>query len=371
LNTGQGVDGKASSLRQATAGLQKYAKQHGLLYVVTPRLSAIDLRDSEDYAIGRATVPGGSANPFSQGTSETLLPQLFDDGRQMFRVGVGEELGVARFAYIRINDAAAHVPLLDPIEKSGGMLVTDLNAELGGVPQKDVKLERERFRVTILKMNGRKISKVRLEEPGIVELVRKAWLLDKARPNAEKRAKELADLAKSGKEISLTESLEGKTVTGKKGGLELDEAVTTGTFSWLRQAQVPPLGMQGQTSPPELSRIPSLGREGERVGPDFMETVFEKLKNGEVGVVSNAERTVYFVVKVVQRSPLNPEGDEEFRERFMAEDVVGGGGFGGQRSPYEYLAASQRQRLVFEWNKKLEAKYGVDWNDNYRARIAQ
>jgi hypothetical protein len=363
------------------------------LYVVTPRLSAIDLRDSEDYAIGRATVPGGSANPFSQGTTETLLPQLFDDGRQMFRVGVGEELGVARFAYIRINDAAAHVPLLDPIEKSGGMLVTDLNAELGfewikpgegivtlhdyivaelgGVPQKDVKLERERFRVTILKMNGRKISKVRLEEPGIVEQVRKAWLLDKARPNAEKRAKELADIAKSGKEKSLTESLEGKSVTGKKGGLELDEAVTTGTFSWLRQAQVPPLGMQGQTSPPELSRIPALGREGERVGPDFMETVFEKLKNGEVGVVSNAQRTVYFVVKVVQRSPLNPEGDEEFRERFMAEDVVGGGGFGGQRSPYEYLAASQRQLLVFEWNKKLEAKYGVEWDENYRARVAQ
>lgn len=391
LNTGKGEDNKPISLRQATVDLRKYARQHGLVYVVTPRLSLSELRDSEDYAIGRASVPGGSASPFSQQPGQTLLPDLFDDGRQMFRAGVGEDLGVASLAYIRINDAAQHVPRLEPLEKPGSIPATKLNEELGfewikpsedivtlqdyikkelgGIPKKDVKLERGRFRITILESDGRTISKVRLEEPGIVEQVRKAWLLAKARPNAAKRAKELASLAKSGKEQTLAETLEGKTVTGKKGSLELDDPITTGPFSWLRQAQVPQLGMRSQTSPPQLTSLPILGTEGGQVGSDFMETVFNKLKNGEVGVVSNARRTVYFVVKVVQRSPLDPERDEDFRKQFLEEDVVGGGG--PSASPYEYLAGARFQELTTRWSQQLNTKYGVDWDPAYQARLAQ
>jgi hypothetical protein len=385
LNTGTGKDGKPLSLRQATVEMRNYAKQHGLVYVVTPRLSVIDLRDSEDYAIAKSKVPGGS--------SQTILPDLFDDGRQLFLVGLGEEdFRVPRYAYIRINDAAQHVPRLEPLEKPGSIQATELNEELGfewikpsedivtlqdyikkelgGIPKKDVKLERGRFRITILESDGRTISKVRLGEQGIDEQVRKAWLLAKARPNAEKRAKELVSLVKSAKEGTLAETLEGKTVTGKKGSLELDEPITTSPFSWLRQPQVPPLGMQQrQSPPPQLSSLPILGTGGGQVGSDFMETVFNKLKNGEVGVVSNAKRTVYFVVKVVQRSPLDPERDEDFRKQFLAEDVVGGGG--QSASPYEYLAGARFQEMTTRWSQELNTKYGVEWDPAYQARLAQ
>ena len=96
--------------------------------------------------------------------------------------------------------------------------------------------------------------------------------------------------------------------------------------------------------PPEISEPSFIDKPGER----FMELVFDDLKPGDVGVAPNADKSVYYVAKVVDRTPAN-------RELFMKTPLF------GRSTPYEQLAAIEQQRAIYRFSQDLDRKYAVKW----------
>lgn len=188
--------------------------------------------------------------------------------------------------------------------------------------------------------------------------VLEAWKFQQAQPLAQNRAESLAELAKKGEPTkSLKELLADQTVTGDEGSptLAVNE---TPAFSWLRRssAQMPnPFSPQ---PPPQLSSPAFI----DRPGTEFMQTVFEKLNPGEIGVVPNVDHSIYYVVKVTIRN-------EPDHAAFMKEQLFGGGGMGFFfATPYDQLASREQQQTNFQWAQALEKKYAVKWNDKLTAR---
>jgi hypothetical protein len=104
----------------------------------------------------------------------------------------------------------------------------------------------------------------------------------------------------------------------------------------------------------------------EKAGPEFMETVFNKLSPGEVGVATNADKSAYYVVKVLTRSQATPEQLAEFRKRFLEEPLFEGYSFGGGRSfpsVYQHLAIGELQQNLLDWQGQLLRQHGVQMSD--------
>ncbi len=317
---------------QVSAELRRYAASRGLHYEETPPLSARELSESQDYPIGQAVelLEGGGLG------TETVVDRLFGmETAFLFTPDVAEDpITGSRFAYWVVKEIPAHVPKFD--------------------------------------------------EPGIRDQVLKAWKLLRARPKAEKRAQQLAELAskalsskgsaetvaakeqgkkdekdKAGKTTesarSLADVLKGQTVTGQKDAPPVP-VHTVPEFSWLTVTtpSVPPLNpFQPPPTAVQLTDLaPSVAKAGER----FMETVFRKLKPGEVGVAPNADQTVYYVVYLKSRSDSDPTFEEQLRERFLKENP-----FASQ--PLQRLASAGRGEIYFRWLEQLQERFQVQWNE--------
>ncbi|WP_437205638.1 hypothetical protein [Planctomicrobium sp. SH664] len=242
--------------------MEEYAKEHGLTYEVTPLLSYETLTNSEDFPIGRA---------FTR--SATIATEQVPD--TIFR-SAPEELYVPReasslftnsgFAFWKVQDRADYAP------------------------------------ITID------------DEPEIREQVIKAWRLQKAEPNAKARAEELAKLVRES-DKPMTDALSNSTVTGKEGALFLTVRETP-EFTWMQRPLTAPNNFM-QQQPVRESVIPGLTDIGNR----FFETVFNKMKVGDVSVVPNKDNTIYYVVKVKNRTPGTPEQLEAARAEFLKEGM--------------------------------------------------
>ena len=289
--------------------LKKYAAKQGLVYMETPLISARDLGESDTYPIGKATEP--IDNPTERAQAATVPQELLNSQPdQLYTVYRAEDpVSKNLFVYWKTKDVAAHVPSLD--------------------------------------------------EPGVREQVLNAWKIEQARKPALERAKTLAkSVQNAGKPMA--EVFAGQTVAGKKDGSQL-VVIRTPAFSWLRTSSAPQPNNPFGLPRPSLSTIAGIDKAGE----EFMRYVFASLKPGEVGVTPNADRSIYYIVKIVHRIPDDAAGEQALRQAFLAEDKS------SFLSPYVYLLRETQMRANARWREALQAKYDVHWSQDYLNQLRQ
>ena len=301
-------DPKKLTGEQVEKQLKEYARKKNLAYKATKLLSGQELSDEIAYPISAATDP--DQNPFGRNV-RTVIDQLFGTSVELiYTASIAEELLTKekRYVYWKLEHVDVHVP--------------------------------------------------NLGDPGIKQQVFQAWKEQQARPLAKKRADELATIVRQS-DKNMEEALAGRMLGETKDGV-LVSVRPSESFSWLRRSSAPspnPL----QMSVPELSTISAV----EKAGPSFMQVVFEQLKNGEVGVAPNADKSIYYVVKVQNRTPSTEAGKEALQQAFLKTDLF----FYFSRnlmSPYRKLIEQQQQVSNYNWTVAIEEKYKVWWNESQR-----
>ncbi|MDA0283546.1 MAG: hypothetical protein O3B13_15900 [Planctomycetota bacterium] len=344
--------------RKATA----YGIANGLKFVeIGDFVSQQELIDHKEYRIGSAREPFEMSAITTRTETQTVATRLFTGATSLFIPEEAEgQFDDTRYAYWSTDEQEQHVPTLD--------------------------------------------------EPGVREKVEEAVRLQKARPEAEARARKLAEELKAkfaeSSIVSLSEGIVGQSVLGEakpavpaadasdKGktktaqtpdGTEsevkpakddgsTDEAaadkaestkpqpadkgaasdplsvISSPPFTWLRQS------FQGMQANPfaqpsvEFGVIPGI----DGVDDNFMQTVADATV-GDVVVIPNFTKQIYYVVHVKAR---NPSGIDDpslgpIRQQFIAENAPS--------SPiYSRLANSQSSVIHQRWLKEFLSKHDVD-----------
>lgn len=302
--------------------LKKFAEDNGLYYGRTELLNRIELSESGEHPVGGATI--GTSESGSGGT--TVADQFFSlPPDSLYEPHAAHsQLPSSLYAVWKIEDVAEHEP---------------------------------------------KFEEVR-------EQVLEAWKIDKARPKAKDRAEELAEELEK-VEGTWSEYLaelpdEKKTVTGKPEGVVLSTRITE-SFSWIRQQSVPTQTMFG-TIPiqrPVLSEISAV----ENAGNAFMETIFDGMQDGEVGVVPNDDSSIFYVVQVRDRhfSGQSPDSGlahdkalEAQYQAFLQTDLFANQIF--SQSPYLILAQMNSSAIGNRWLGDLMSEYDVKFNSSAEMR---
>lgn len=184
--------------------------------------------------------------------------------------------------------------------------------------------------------------------------VSEAWKIFKARDQAKDRAEEIrgrlakyfANLKDDAEDRDFTKALdelELKTVVGDR---PLNVVYPTG-FSWMQTG-----GPQGG---PELGRVNGVEKAGER----FMQTAFHKLdydeekKESELGVLANADSTVFYVGKAIDRRYGEADSIEVLLQSYVdnpdqsAMQVV------------NMLRRQQSQELVQKWRQQFDERFQI------------
>lgn len=368
------------TIRDVNRKMVKFAEDNGVDYVTTPLLTARELSESGDYAIGGAFAADGGT------TRRRVLEDLFDGSDHLLApLQAREALGETRFLVWKLANVPSHLPLLEVMTISPSTELDEVADELG-FPERDreklfprrgeitevgayfaahFKGEKDtvekgssiqvgQFRLTAAEVSGSRATSFQLHEPGVREQVVEAWRLEQARPKAEARATELAKIVRDKPGTAMALVLKDETVTGTEDGQKLDQPVITPEFSWMTRPSTARDGLQMRREPPRLSSVPGVPKAGER----FMQTVFEDMDNGEINVVPNADLTIYYVAKVRERSPLDPLDLETNRDEFMsvvrAEGTAGGA--------YQSIGSNEELQLRSQWAEALERKYEVRFN---------
>lgn len=375
------------------ARLKEIAGELGLTYIETPLLDAEQFSKAEEYTIARSSVTSASASNSFDFQVSAALGEAFNPDMPIYQPeeAIDRAHGL-HFAYWKTAFAAPHVPLFAPIDVEPDTRLSELNEQLGGrafpsldehfklaefvlrenrgvVPSAGWSFRWNQYLIVVEEVDGAggtggRISRIRIEEPGVREIVEQAWKVQKARPTALARAEELAKTARTAGG-SLEEALANQTVTGDASGAPL-RVEPAGSFSWFRLSSAPTTSMR-QSERPVLSEIPAVPNAGE----EFMRTVFESLSAGETGVAPDRDHDVYYVIRVVMKTPADPAKDERFLTRFLNEDLVLAPGerslFGPDATPFELLAAGRRQAMIYDWAARIREKYDVQVLDpNWR-----
>ncbi len=282
--------------KEITEQLKSYAAKNKLVYNITPMMTARELMESEKYPLGTAREP--TLNEFTA-QPRTVLEQLFGTPMdQLYTTFEAEDsFSSALISYWKVAHTDTMVPKFD-----------------------DPEIKQEI------------IAQIKTE---------------KARPLAQKRAEELKALITKAKDEDMQTALKGQTITGKKEGTEL-LTQTTESFSWMRTSTA------GASNPfafprPELSTISAI----DGAGNDFMEQVFDNMQEGDVGVALNADKSICYVVKVINRIPSTPGGQTAMYQEFLKTDLF------FFFSPYLPMAQQEQVQTIQNWGKDLLAKYNV------------
>lgn len=304
----------AAAYVAASDSLKVLAKELNLDYVETPLLTEEQLSDGKSDPIGLAIDGAQPSNPFAQATS--VADAVFGTS-QLYFARRAESVGERRYAYWKIADEEPRVP--------------------------------------------------EFKDEGVREAVLAAWKLDRARPLAEKRARELVEIArKNGGDLAA--ALAGQTVTGTTDG----NAVTVlnpPKFSWMSQPQNVPQQSFLPTQPPTISSVLGI----DNAGPAFMKTAFDELGPGEVGAATNATGTEYYVIRVNERDGAGTTPDaaitaQALEQQFANEGRTGADGrsaplFGfmqfGLPSPYIMISFEAQQMIEEARRRHFQEKYDV------------
>ena len=304
--SGEGEDQKPT-YEPTGQKLREFAEQRSLVYDETPLLSALELRDSEDHRIGRAATriardaTGRVTNP------SRAVPEIaFGAGAtELFRPETVLEIDSGSlFVFWKIDDKESYEPLS-------------------------------------------------LDEPGIRDQVVRTWRELRAREKAHKRAEELAKQAE-GVDKPLSEIFAETTITGNEGD-QVVAVVHPPRFSWLSPPDVPPTS--GFRPPPTRTQLRSLPGQ---IGDEFMKTVVDDLRTGEVGVTHSYDQAYYYVVRVEDRSYGFSPDFESFRERFASEPVFAP--YGYLFSDYSALANAELSKYDSGWAQDLFERHNADFS---------
>lgn len=334
------TEARLKELRESLSGfyqelngkLKKVAEKHGFAFVQTGLISAQDLNSSEEFTIGTASEP--SDNPMAQ--SASIVSVAFSG------LSFSEQNNAGQMFLVR--EGAKRPTLDDDSERRFLYWISDISPQ--HIPE--------------------------LTEPGVRESVVKAWKSRKARDIVVERGEELvkkvkAGLGKEGDEKqTLSESLDGETVTGAKDGVPLARRLSM-PFSWLRITQAPQ--MQFQMPIAEQSII-TFDQDGgaplNMIGDDFMKVIFDDMADEDVKVVPNYDFSTYHVVRVTNRFPTPEIGEDGLREEFAQESQRNG----FRRSPYGFgdspilpvLSRDLNRPAAISWQKSIYEKYQIDLN---------
>lgn len=159
-------------------------------------------------------------------------------------------------------------------------------------------------------------------EKEVREKVLQAWKEIEARSPAEKRAKALAAIVRGARK-PMDEALQKETITGEADAAVVRTERIRNPITWLSlqrdRSSAPALGFPQE----RLIETPLVGID--KPGDDFRRTIFEMLKDGEVGVAANADKSAYYVVRVLERHPTTEEAWKVHMEQMLAEDPFGTG----------------------------------------------
>lgn len=285
-----------------TAKMKAYAEGKPLEYVVTDPLSYPELTDPEKYPVGSAIDPMNAQN------SMAASDQLFSsDAAKLYTPLIGEDFNAKdHYVYWKVEDQPDHIPELD--------------------------------------------------EPGVREQTIEAWKTQQAIPKAKERAEELAKQAQESKK-PFAEAFGDIKVSDAEGAETITTQLTV-PFSWMQTSSAPsPNPFAQQNSLPRISPITGV----EKAGMEFMETVFEKMENGEIGVVPNADQSVFYVVQVTDREPGTPEDQAALRNSFLKENLFDANPMFGQQTPYQAIFNTRRNQIIQQWQQATMVKYDVQY----------
>ena len=291
--------------------LKEYAESHGLEYKETAEMSQLEMMTSLEERIGSATDPvAASGASRSQTSVAEEVFQRENSGRgyrlSTFSPRRADIARGARYSYWKIQEVPAKSPDL-----------------------KDAVVRKK---------------------------VLDAWKFEKARPLAEKRANELVALIKKG-EADIAASLSGQTINGTNDSPAASIRETT-KFSWLRLPQsLPQFGLQQ----PVESTIDGIGQPGYQ----FMKAVFDDMANGDVNVVGNSSRSVFYVVRVhdrdgVARCLLPATGWlPDLQKQFLREQFSN-----FLPTPYEFIGAEIQAIVDNRWRADFRRRFGIEFESN-------
>lgn len=304
----------AAAYVAASDSLKTLARELNLDYVETPLLTEEQLSDGKSDPIGLALDGAQPSNPFAQATS--VADAVFGT-TQIYFARRAESVGERRYAYWKIADEETRVP--------------------------------------------------EFKDEGVREAVLAAWKLEKARPLAEKRARELVEIArKNGGDLAA--ALAGQTVTGATDGSAVT-VLNPPKFSWMSQPQNVPQQSFLPTQPPTISSVLGI----DNAGPAFMKTAFDELGPGEVGATANATGSEYYVIRVNERDGAGTSPDaavaaKALEQQFANEGRTGADGrsaplFGfmqfGLPSPYIMISFEAQQMIEEARRRHFQEKYDV------------
>jgi hypothetical protein len=158
--------------------------------------------------------------------------------------------------------------------------------------------------------------------------VLRAWRIVEARPQARKRAEELAAEAKAA----------GKPLADLLAGREGLEVEKVGPFTWLTRGTAP-FGSAPMLTQPEGLAMP---------GEELMQAVFG-LQSGETTVAFNEPKTVCYCIRLVAVEP----GEETLKEQFLAS--------ASDPRRVAQVAEGDTRDVYDRWFEAIEARQGVDW----------
>lgn len=282
------------------AELKEIAIASNLKYVETSWVSAEELSKSDELKIATASDPMSEA--LGQQGALSVIQRVFGGGSDaLFAAEVAEDSGTKnRFAYWVVERKEVHVP--------------------------------------------------KFEDEGIRDQVAKVWKLNKAIPDAERRAKDLVKLAEGKK---LSEVLAGETVTGAKDGQALTVIAPEGKISHFTVSGLTAPGVnpfQGGEERAELTPIAGL----DKLGDDFYSGI-DKLKVGESAALPNFDRSAFIVVHVTEREDIAAEEDAPQRADFLKSWTS------PTNRPANQIASFDFDPLRREWMQSIERKYNVKW----------
>lgn len=278
------------------ADCKKYAEKHGMEYQETRAMTRRDLEMDLDERVGMAFDTRG------QSVADAVF-ETTDRAGKNYRMSLyapqRADAPNARYAYWKIEEIAERVP--------------------------DLKEEVTR------------------------ELVVKEWKFEKARELAEKRAAELADIAKKASG-DLAAALSGQSINPNDKTSPSVTVRETPKFTWLRVSQSVP-GLGGQI--PVESTIDGI----DQAGPDFLKLVCQDLANGDVGVGINRPRNTFYVVRVHDRDDSSETGLglQDLQQAFLKAEFTS-----FMPTPYDFLAIHNQQMQDSMWHANFTKRFGIE-----------
>ena len=282
------------SLEEATKQIKAYAAKHHLEYIETPFLTLAELRDSEDYPIGSAFIAPLDPQRFRTVTDELAqsIPTI------MFQVKRAHHFSSnSRYVFWKTGYHKAYAP-------------------------KSID-----------------------DEKAVREQVTKIWKLQKAEPAAKQRAEQLAKMVRQS-DKPMSEALTDETVTGSAESLFLTVR-NTGQFTMMTRGRAVPNNPFQQT-PPRYSVVAGAEDAGQR----FFTKVFDEMDAGDVGVAPNRDNSVYYVVRIIDRSPGSEEELNQMRAQFLKQ---------GPQREYSVMGGQLLSEYGGSLAQELNEKYKVQF----------